>query len=484
MDVTDGTTGKVAAWLTTGDRRHLLEPQPPLHFEPGRAVQPTSAIILDATQVDQEIEGFGAALTDSAAWVLTSYLTAGAREHLLQELFSPTDGIGLGYLRVPVGASDFALYHYTYDDMPAGQRDPELRHFSIAHDEAYILPILRSVRAINPHLKIMASPWSPPGWMKRRWLPGNPLYGGRLRRDCYDIYARYLVAFVRAYADAGVGIDALTVQNEPEHASPTYPSMRMHADEQAEFIRQHLGPALARAGLPTKIVIWDHNWSNPRYPIAVLNDPGAKRYVAGTAFHGYSFPPRPEAQSLVRAAHPDRDIYFTECTGLIGSDFARDLRWIMRYLLIGATRHGARAVLLWNLALDEHGEPHTGAWAQCRGVVTVTAKGEVERNVEYYALGHASRFVVPGARRIAATSTSGQIETVAFQNPDGTKVLIALNDGANLHTFTRALGRRVVLLCAGGRRGGDIHMAWRADACARRYVHRPRARTTADRHTR
>jgi glucosylceramidase len=439
MDVTDGIRDNVAAWLTTGDRRHLLEPQPPLHFEPGQAAQPTSPILLDATQVDQEIEGFGAALTDSAAWVLTSYLTAAAREHLLQELFSPANGIGLGYLRVPVGASDFALNHYTYDDMAAGQRDPELCHFSIAHDDAYILPILRSARAINPQLKIMASPWSPPGWMKRRWLPGNPLYGGRLRHDCYDVYARYLVAFVRAYADAGVPIDVLTVQNEPEHTSPTYPSMRMHADEQAEFIRGHLGPALARAGLPTKIVIWDHNWSNPRYPIAVLDDPGAKRYVAGTAFHGYSFPPHPEAQSLVRAAHPDRDIYFTECTGLIGSDFARDLRWIMRNLLIGATRYGARAVLLWNLALDEHGEPRTGAWARCRGVISVTAEGEVERNVEYYALGHAGRFVVPGARRIAATpptGTSGHIETVAFQNPDGTMVLIALNDGADLHAFS------------------------------------------------
>jgi len=204
--------------------------------------------------------------------------------------------------------------------------------------------------------------------------------------------------------------------------------MRMSADEQAEFVRQHPGPALEQAQLALKIVIWDHNWSNPHYPIAVLNDPGAKRYVAGTAFHGYSYPPRPEAQSLVRAAHPDRDIYFTECTGLIGSDFAADLHWIVRHLLIGATRHGARAVLLWNLALDEHGNPHTGAGAQCRGVVSVTASGEVERNVEYYALGHASRFVVPGARRIAATSADGLIETVAFKNPDGTKVLIALND--------------------------------------------------------
>ena len=260
--MSDGTKGEVAAWLTTGDRGHLLEPQPPLRFEPGRSEQPIR-IMLDATQVDQEIDGFGAGLTDSAAWVLTSYLSAGAREQLLQELFGPTDGIGLGYLRVPVGASDFALYHYTYDDVPSGQRDPELRHFSIAHDEAYILPILRRVRAINPHLKIMASPWSPPGWMKRRWLPGNPLYGGRLRRDCYDIYARYLVTFVHAYAAAGVPIDTLTVQNEPGFGSPRYPSMRMHADEQAEFVGQHLGPALARAELATKIIIWDHNRNHP-----------------------------------------------------------------------------------------------------------------------------------------------------------------------------------------------------------------------------
>jgi glucosylceramidase len=433
--MTDDASGQVAVWLTTGDQRHLLEPQGALHLEPITNVQPAH-IILDETLIDQEIDGFGAALTDSAAWVLDSYLAADAREQLLRALFSPADGIGLGYLRVPVGASDFALRHYTYDDMPPGRRDPELRHFSIAHDERYILPILRRARTINPALKIMASPWSPPGWMKRRWLPGNPLYGGRLRRDCFDSYARYLVAFARAYAAAGVPIDALTVQNEPEHAALRYPSMRMSADEQAEFVRQHLGPALEQAQIRLKIVIWDHNWSNPHYPIAVLNDPGAKRYVAGTAFHGYSFPPRPEAQSLVRAAHPDRDIYFTECTGLIGSEFAGDLRWTMRHLLIGATRHGARAVLLWNLALDEHGNPHTGAGGQCRGVVSVSASGAVERNVEYYALGHASRFVVSGARRIAATSTSDLIETVAFKNPDGTKVLIALNDGDSARSLS------------------------------------------------
>ena len=433
--ITGAAGGRVAVWLTTGDGRHLLEPQPALHLEQTTDSQ-SASIILDETLSDQEIDGFGAALTNSAAWVLDAYLAAGAREELLRALFSPADGIGLGYLRVPVGASDFALNHYTYDDLPPGRRDPALRFFSIAHDEPYILPILRRARAINPRLKIMASPWSPPGWMKRRWLPGNPLYGGRLRRDCYDSYARYLVTFARAYAAAGVPIDALTVQNEPEHASLRYPSMRMSAAEQAEFVRQHLGPALEHAQLALKIVIWDHNWSNPRYPIAVLNDPGAKRYVAGTAFHGYSFPPRPEAQSLVRATHPDRDIYFTECTGLIGSDFAADLRWIVRHLLIGATRHGARAVLLWNLALDEHGNPHTGAGAQCRGMVSVTSRGAVERNVEYYAVGHASRFVAPGARRIAATSSSGLVETVAFKNPDGTKVLIALNDDDGPRSLT------------------------------------------------
>lgn len=432
---TDNTRGPVSVWLTTGDRRRLLEPQPPLSLEPIRSAQ-LAHIVVDETMPDQEIDGFGAALTDSSAWVLASYLADDAREQLLHTLFSPTEGIGLSYLRVPIGASDFALHHYTYDDLPPGRRDPELRHFSIAHDKAYILPILRRARAINPHLKLMASPWSPPGWMKRRWLPGNPLYGGRLRRDCFDSYARYLVAFARAYAAAGVPIDALTIQNEPEHASLRYPSMRMPAGEQAELIRDHLGPALERAQLALKIVIWDHNWSNPHYPLAVLNDPGARRYVAGTAFHGYSFPPRPELQSLVRAAHPDRDIFFTECTGLVGSDFAGDLRWTMRHLLIDTTRHGARTVLLWNLALDEHGNPHSGAGAQCRGVVSVTARGTVERNVEFYALGHASRFVTPGSRRIAATATDERIKAVAFKNPDGAKALLVLNDDDSPHRLT------------------------------------------------
>jgi glucosylceramidase len=458
--MTDDASGQVAVWLTTGDQRHLLEPQGALHLKPIAHVQPVH-IILDETLIDQEIDGFGAALTDSAAWVLDSYLAAEAREQLLRALFSPADGIGLGYLRVPVGASDFALSHYTYDDMPPGRRDPELCHFSIAHDERYILPILRQARAINPALKIMASPWSPPGWMKRRWLPGNPLYGGRLRRDCFDSYARYLVAFARAYAAAGVPIDALTIQNEPQHASLRYPSMRMSADEQAEFVRQHLGPALEQAQIPVKIVIWDHNWSNPHYPIAVLNDPGAKRYVAGTAFHGYSFPPRPEAQSLVRAAHPDREIYFTECTGLIGSEFAGDLRWIVRHLLIGATRHGARAVLLWNLALDEHGNPHTGAGGQCRGVVSVSASGEVERNVEYYALGHASQFVVSGARRIAATSADGLIETVAFKNPDGAKVLIVLNDADSARSLSVLWGGET--FCSTLAAGAVATFTWRGE---------------------
>jgi len=200
--LTDDSRGQVAVWLTTGDRRHLLEPQPPFQLEP-MTQAPPAHIILDETRIDQAIDGFGAALTDSAAWVLTHYLASDAREQLLRALFSPADGIGLSYLRMPIGASDFALHHYTYDDMPPGQRDPELRHFSIAHDEASILPILRRARAINPRLKIMASLLSPPGWMKRRWLPVNPLDGGRLRRDSYDSYARYLLAFARVRGGRG-----------------------------------------------------------------------------------------------------------------------------------------------------------------------------------------------------------------------------------------------------------------------------------------
>jgi glucosylceramidase len=366
--------------------------------------------------------GFGAAMTDSAAWLITNRLGSSARDALMTRLFHPQRGIGLSYVRVPMGASDFALANYTYDDMPVGQTDPTLAHFSIEHDRAYILPLLRRARALNPQVGVMASPWSAPAWMKT----SGSLFGGGLRPEFSSAYATYFAKFVQAYAQEGVRVDAVTLQNEPHHESTTYPSMRLDAGIAVAFARDYLVPALRGTGLSTKVLVWDHNWDEPEYPLAVLGDPATRAALAGTAFHCYAGDVA--AQSRVHDAFPDKDIYFTECSGGgWATNFGANLRWNVSNLIIGATRNWAKTVLLWNLALDAGSGPQNGGCTNCRGVVTIKSASSVAYNVEYYALGHASKAVLPGARRIASPSYGGAIEDVAFRNPDGSKALVALN---------------------------------------------------------
>ena len=422
---------KVSLWLTTGDGASLLQRQADLTFTDGDRPAPIT-IEVDEAAAGQEIDGFGASLTESAAWVLTNGLSEGARELVLTRLFSAEDGIGLSLLRQPMGASDFALTNYTYDDRPAATLDPELRGFSIDHDRATILPLLRRAKAINPRLRLMATPWSPPAWMKTT----RSLFGGKLREAYYASYATLFVRYLQAYAAEGLPVDFVTVQNEPHNEPETYPGMRMEAEEQAAFIRDHLGPAFRANGIGTRILAWDHNWNEPDYALAVLGDPGARSFVAGSAFHCYA---GDVAQQLdVHRAYPDRGIWFTECSGGdFAPSFADNLKWNVSHLMIGATRNWARSVLLWNIALDENRGPQNGGCGNCRGVVTVNiARGAVQYEVEYYALGHLSAFVVPGARRIDSTTLPGRIETVAFRNPDGSKVLLGLNAGAGSSTFT------------------------------------------------
>jgi glucosylceramidase len=335
-----------------------------------------------------------------------------------------------------MGASDFALTDYTYDDVPAGQADPAQAAFSIDHDRAYILPVLKQALALNPRLKVMGSPWSAPAWMKT----SGSLFGGSLEPAAYPAYATYFARFVQAYAAEGVPIDAVTLQNEPHFESASYPSMRLEAAEAATFVRDYLGPGFARAGIGTKLLVGDHNWDEPAYPLAVLDDAGARPYVAGSAFHCYAGDVA--AQSSVQLAYPGKDIYFTECSGGgWATDFGANLRWAMRNLVIGATRNWARTVLLWNLALDSQGGPQNGGCPNCRGVVTVKNASAVAYNVEYYALGHASKFVASGARRIASTGAVGTgLQHVAFRNFDGSKVLLVLNDGAGTQAFSVTWG--------------------------------------------
>jgi glucosylceramidase len=424
-------------WLTTGDRANLLAEQPDGALGPAAPEAPT--ITVDATRAYQRIEGLGASITDSSAHLLAH---SRHRDAIMRSLFDPRHGLGLSYLRQPMGASDFvAGAHYTYDDVPAGQTDFALRHFSIAHDRAEILPLLRQARALNPSLKVMGTPWSPPAWMKTN----GSLVGGRLIDDprVYQAYARYFVRFVQDYQRAGVPIDALTLQNEPQNRTPSgYPGMDLRDDEEARLVVA-VGRELKRAGLRTKILGYDHNWAlhpndvgppddpaNPEYARSLLSDPGANRYLAGTAFHSYSGDP--ERQSALHDLFPSKDVYFTECSGAQSGNpattFPDTLHWHTRFLTVGAVRNWAKTVITWNLALDPAGGPHNGGCDTCFGVVTVDpSTGQATPTADYYVLGHVTRFLRPGAVRVDST-VAGNACNVAFRNPDGSLVVVVVND--------------------------------------------------------
>jgi glucosylceramidase len=428
--VTGPSPSSAAVWLTTPDQSRLLAPQPGMAFGDDQHGAAAYTLDVDDETRFQEIAGFGAAVTGSAAHLMHS-LKAEDRAGLIRSLFDSEAGIGLSFVRVPMGASDFSLRSYTYSDLPAGERDPGLLGFSIDPDRAEILPVLRLARAMNPALRVMASPWTAPAWMKT----GGKLEGGSLRPDAFGVYAQYFRRFIEAYEAEGVPIYAVTVQNEPRHEA-AYPSMRMEPGEQVSFVRDHLGPAFAAHGIGARILAWDHNWDDAEYALEVLADAGASRYIAGTAFHCYAGDVA--AQSRVHQAFSSKEIFFTECSGgNWAPDFRTNLVWNLKHLVIGATRNWSRSVLLWNLALDPAGGPVNGGCSDCRGVVTVDpATGRVQRNVEYYVLGHASKFVQPGAVRVASSDVDqAGVDNVAFLNPDGSRVLIALNSTGGPRSF-------------------------------------------------
>lgn len=437
--------GDIAVWMTTPDRAKLLQRQADLRF--GTAALPAVATItVDDAQAFQEMVGFGAAFTGSSTWLIQNRMSVAQREALLQDLFGP-DGIALAFTRLPMGASDFSLSHYSYDDMPAGQTDPTLANFSIEPDRAYILPVVKRALAINPQLKIVASPWSPPGWMKTT----GSLIQGTLEPEAYAPFAEYFHRFIDAYAAEGVPIWAVTIQNEPHFEPANYPGMRLDPAQRAAVVGQHLGPLFAREGITAKILDWDHNWDEPDSPTRMLADATARGYVDGVAWHCYGG--EVSAQSTVHAAYPEQDAYFTECSGgQWAPNFADNLKWFTSTLVIGSTRNWARGVILWNLALDEHHGPHAGGCGDCRGVVTIdSTTGAVTRNEEYYALGHASKFVPPGARRIASTTGVTGLESVAFRNPDDSRVLIVVNTAAQPRTFAvRWTGRTFIATLPAG----------------------------------
>ncbi len=432
-------------WLTRADRSALFIKQQGLAF--GQKKAGNSTIVVNDKETFQSMDGFGFALTGGSAQHIVKMSTK-ARAALLRELFTTSgNNIGISYIRLTVGASDLNQKVFSYNDLPEGETDLEQSRFDLGPDRKDVIPVMKEILAIDPQMKIMASPWSPPLWMKTSY----DARGGMLRPEFYEAYAKYLVRYIQEMEKEGIHIDALTIQNEPLHPGNN-PSLLMVAPDQAIFIKNNLGPAFEKAGLTTKIVIYDHNADRPDYPITILNDPEARKYVDGSAFHLYGG--KIEALSDVHHAHPDKHIYFTEQM-VIEDPSAQQINIVspVKRLIIGATRNWSRVVLEWNLAADPQNKPFTdrGGCPMCQGAITVDGD-KVTRNLAYYSVAHAAKFVRPGAIRIASNELK-DLANVAFRIPDGKTVLIVANSAKDVRTFDIAFKGKLLSCTIGA---GDV----------------------------
>lgn len=420
-------TNQMDFWLTKGNQSILLQKQPGnLTF--GNSTNTYANIEVDESKTFQTIDGFGYTLTGGSAQVINQ-LSAQKRQELLKELFgNDANGIAINYLRLSIGASDLNAAPFTYNDLPNGQTDVTLSKFSLTPDQADVIPMLKEIIAINPSIKIMATPWSPPVWMK----DNNSFVGGSLKPEFYNVYAKYFVKYIQAMKAEGITIDAITPQNEPLHPGNN-PSMLMLAQQQADFIKNHLGPEFKAANLSTKIVAYDHNCNKPEYPIAVLGDTGANPFVDGSAFHLYEGDI--SALETVHNAFPNKNIYFTEQYTSSTGSFSGDLKWHVKNVIIGSMRNWSKTALEWNLANNASFGPNTpGGCTTCKGALTINSSDSFTRNVGYYIIAHASKFVPTGSVRIASNN-SGNLNTVAFKTPAGKKVLLVENDGETTTLF-------------------------------------------------
>jgi glucosylceramidase len=410
-------TGEVSVWTTDGNQRCARAPS--IFWRPAASTNP-AAIALDPEKKFQPMLGFGAAFTDAACYTLNR-LDPPAREKLFTQLFTPS-AMGLSVCRTCIGASDYSTQVYSFDE---GDPDPDLRRFSIDHDRAYILPMLREARKANPDLFLFSSPWSPPGWMK----PNNSMLGGNMQRKHMPAYANYLVKFLQGYEAEGVPIQAITVQNEVDtDQDGRMPACCWPQEYEADFVRQHLGPTFESAGIKTKIWIIDHNYNLWGRAIGELETPGVRNYTNAVAWHGYVG--EVEWIDYVHSAFADVEMYWTEG----GPDYTRPdfmtdwTKWSATFT--GILRHWCRSITAWNLALDEVGKPNLGPFS-CGGLVSVNSRTkEISYCGQYWAFAHYSRFVRRGARRFDSQSAGGsEILHAAFENPGGTRVLVLTNPG-------------------------------------------------------
>ncbi|HEX6880481.1 MAG TPA: glycoside hydrolase, partial [Terriglobales bacterium] len=382
-------------YQTTPNLSQRLEAKTPLTFsESGTGSQ---TITIDDSKTFQTIDGFGASFTDSSAWLVYTKLTSTQRADVMQKLFSRDNGIALSFIRQPMGASDLALNFYTYDDMPAGQSDPTLANFSIEHDKAYIIPVLKEALALNPNIKIMANPWSPPAWMKtNNSLLGSPGgSNGYLKADAYQPLANYFVKYIQAYQAEGIQTDYVSMQNEPLYAPPGYTGMLMDTGHQINLLNNYLIPAFNAAGIKTKVLLYDHNWDRADYPTTQLADATTRANVAGVAWHHYAG--NPSAMSTVHDLHPELGAWETEASG--GTWQNGNILMQEGQELVNTMRNWGKSYVLWNMALDQDHGPvamtsdNQHGCATCRGIVTVNwdktgnnGASTVAEEVDYYVL--------------------------------------------------------------------------------------------------
>jgi glucosylceramidase len=425
----------VSLYLTTPDRSSLLALQPPIPLSANPSPLPQT-ITVNPAMTYQPIDGFGFALTGGTAELLM-HMDAEPRAAILHELFTRTgDGIGVSYLRLTIGSSDMNSSVYSYDDLPAGQTDASLAQFSLAPDQTTVIPVMHQILTLEPHINTLATPWSAPVWMKTN----DAAKGGVLLPKYFHAYAEYFVKYIQGMKAEGIPIDNITIQNEPLNENNT-PSMLMLSPEEDEFIKADLGPAFERAHIHTGIILYDHNLDHPLYPLSILRDPAAARFVAGSGFHLYGG--TVDAMTEVHNAFPNKNIYFTEqmVTDRDPSG-PMNLSHPVAGIVIGATRNWSRNVILWNLAADPDNGPHTGhgGCPVCTGAITIDGN-KVTRNVAFYTIAQFSRFVPPGSMRIASNDLDS-LPNVAFRTPDGKKVLVVSNITDSNQSFDVRTGPR------------------------------------------
>jgi len=440
---------------SAGDKRFVALPGLAWQADAGDG---PNAITLDPTTSFQEILGFGAAFTEASAWLI-SRMAPDARAQLMHELFS-AEGLGINVTRCCIGSSDYATAMFSYDE---GAPDPTLARFSIDRDRAYVLPELSTARHINPDLFVLASPWSPPGWMKN----GGSMLGGNIKPTNFAVYAQYLVRFLQGYAQAGVPINAITTQNETDtDQAGRMPASAWAQEYEVAFVGKHLGPAIEKAGLDTRIWLLDHNFNLWGRVFNTLEDPNVFKYAEGVAWHPYVG--AAEAMTRIHNAYPTKSAYWTEggfelAAGKGTIEFAAtpgpmtegagaveaapkldDAAAIVQSAL-GAThalRNWVRCMIDWNVVLDETGHPNIGPF-DLKGTLTVDSRSHLvtRRGPNYWAIKHLNHIAPRGSTVFESSGRIDGLAHVAFVDPHGRKGLMLTNAGAARTVRIRNGGR-------------------------------------------